>query len=231
MTDVIRVMIVDDHPTFRKGVCAILNSLPQFEVVAEADNGASSVTLAQQHQPDVILMDVQMPELNGIEATRQIVHSCAHTRILMLTMYDDDNDVFMAMRAGALGYLLKEADQDEIVRAIETVHSGGAIFSASIASRMMAYFAMSKTAQADDRFPELTEREVEVLNLIAQAYNNSEIAEKLVLSGKTVRNHVSNILSKLQVVDRAQAIRRARESGLGRSIQTEADAVSRADGA
>lgn len=217
MTNIIRVMIADDHPMFRKGLSTLLNSLPQFQVIAEAADGAAVIPLAQQHQPEVILMDVQMPELNGIEATRQIVHLCEHTRVLMLTMYDDDHNVFLAMQAGARGYLLKGADQDEIVRAIETVNSGGAIFSAGIASRMMTFFTANKPSHADDRFPELTEREVEVLDLIGQGYNNSEIAERLVLSGKTVRNHVSNILNKLQVADRAQAIRRAREGGLGQS--------------
>lgn len=217
MTNIIRVMIADDHPMFRKGLSTLLNSLPQFQVIAEAAHGAAVIPLAQQHQPEVILMDVQMPELNGIEATRQIVHLCEHTRVLMLTMYDDVHNVFLAMQAGARGYLLKGADQDEIVRAIETVNSGGAIFSAGIASRMMTFFAANKPSHADNRFPELTEREVEVLDLIGQGYNNSEIAERLVLSGKTVRNHVSNILNKLQVADRAQAIRRAREGGLGQS--------------
>ncbi|MBL8132977.1 MAG: response regulator transcription factor [Anaerolineae bacterium] len=208
-------MIADDHPMFRKGLGVLLKSLSKFEIVAEAENGTAVVSLAQQIQPDVILMDVQMPELNGIEATRQILRHSPHIAVLMITMYQDDNFVFAAMRAGARGYLLKGADQDEIVRAIETASCGGAIFSPSIASRMKTYFDAVKPARPDDLFPELTEREIEVLDLIAQGYNNAEIAERLVLSNKTVRNHVSNVLSKLQVADRAHAIRRGREAGLG----------------
>src|SRR5690349_5554819 len=165
MTEMTRVMVADDHPMFRKGLCVLLNSLPQFEVVAQSENGEVVVPLALQHQPDIILMDVQMPELNGIEATRQILQQNPHIRILMLTMYEDDDFVFAAMRAGACGYLLKGADQDEIIRAIQVVSGGGAIFSPAIASRMMTYFAARKPAPADDLLPELTEREVEVLDL------------------------------------------------------------------
>lgn len=215
MSDVIRVMIADDHPMFRRGLVVLLKSLPQFEVVAEAENGAAVIPLAEKHQPDVILMDIQMPELNGIEATRQILHQSPHIGILIVTMFQDDDFVFAAMRAGARGYLLKGADQDEIIRAIQIVSGGGAIFSPTVASRMITYFAGLKPTRVDTLLPELTEREIEVLDLIAQGYNNAEIAEKLVLSNKTVRNHVSNILSKLQVEDRAQAIRRGREAGLG----------------
>ncbi|MBK8020062.1 MAG: response regulator transcription factor [Chloroflexi bacterium] len=215
MTDQIRVMIADDHPMFRKGLTVLLKSLPGCEVVAEAEDGASVVQLALQHEPDVILMDVRMPELNGIEATRQIFKQCPRIGILILTMFQDDDLVLAAMKAGARGYLLKGADQDEIIRAIETVKNGGAIFSASIADRMMNYFSSIKPVRADGLFPELTEREIEVLDLIAKGYNNTEIAEQLVLSNKTVRNHVSNILSKLQAADRSEAIRLAWSSGLG----------------
>lgn len=217
MNEPIRVMIADDHPMFRKGLTLLLMSLPSFQIVAEAEDGAQVVPLALQHQPDIILMDVQMPELNGIEATRQILRQSPHIRVLILTMFENDEFLFSAMRAGARGYLLKGADQDELLSAIQAVSLGGAVFSPSIADRMMHYFAAIKPAQSESLFPELTEREVEVLDLIARGCNNSEIAEKLVLSGKTVRNHVSNILHKLELADRAQVIVRAREAGLGLS--------------
>jgi DNA-binding NarL/FixJ family response regulator len=168
MTDPIRVMIADNHPMFRKGIAALLNSLPQFELVAEAEDGAAVLSLADQHQPDVILMDIQMPKLNSIEVTRRIVLRSPHIGILMVTMYQDDDFVFKSMQAGARGYLLKGADQEEIVRAIQTVSSGGAIFSPAIASYMMTYFAAVKLTRAGDLFPELTEREIEVLDLIAK---------------------------------------------------------------
>lgn len=215
MADTIRLMIADDHPMFRKGLRAMLESLPHFEVIAEAESGTSVVPLAQQHRPDVILMDVQMPGLDGIEASRQILHVAPQMGILILTMHQNDDLVFAAMRAGARGYLLKGAEQAEIVRAIETVSDGGAIFSPSIASRMAEYFRGVKSTRAGELLPALTDREIEVLDLIAQGQNNGEIAERLVLSNKTVRNHVSNILSKLQVTDRAHAIIRGREAGLG----------------
>jgi DNA-binding NarL/FixJ family response regulator len=215
MNEPIRVMIADDHPMFRKGLSMLLMSLPNFQIVAEAEDGAQVVPLALQHQPDVILMDVQMPELNGIEATRQIMQQSPHIRVLILTMFENDEFLFAAMRAGARGYLLKGADQDELLSAIQAVSLGGAVFSPSIADHMMRYFAAIKPAQSQSIFPELTEREVEVLDLIARGCNNSEIADKLVLSGKTVRNHVSNILHKLDLADRAQVIVRAREFGLG----------------
>lgn len=215
MNEPIRVMIADDHPMFRQGLVALFKSLPDYVIVAEAEDGHQVVALALQHQPDIILMDMQMPGLNGIEATRQIMRHSPHIHVLMLTMFNDDEFVFAAMRAGARGYLLKGADQDELVNAIQTVSMGGAVFSPSIANRMMSYFSGIKPARAESLFPELTEREVEVLDLIARGCNNTEIAETLVLSGKTVRNHVSNILHKLQLSDRAQAIVRAREKGLG----------------
>ncbi|MBE2269624.1 MAG: response regulator transcription factor [Anaerolinea sp.] len=215
MNEPIRIMIADDHPMFRKGLTMLLKSLPNFTVVAEAQDGASVVPLALQHQPDIILMDVQMPELNGIDATREIMRHSPHIRVLILTMFQNDEFLFSAMRAGARGYLLKGADQDELLNAIQTVSLGGAVFSPTIADRMIHYFAGIKPMQAESLFPELTEREVEVLDLIARGWNNTEIADKFCLSGKTVRNHVSNILHKLELADRAQAIVRAREAGLG----------------
>ena len=214
MNEPIQVIIADDHPMFRKGLVMLLTSLPGFVIVAEAEDGRQVVPLALEHQPDIILMDIQMPELDGIEATQQIVSRSPHIRVLILTMYNNDEFVFAAMKAGARGYLLKGADQDELLNAIQTVSLGGAVFSPSIANRLISYFADIKPMQAERLFPELTEREIEVLRLIAQGHNNSEIAAELVLSGKTVRNHVSNILHKLELADRGQAIVRAHAVGL-----------------
>ncbi|MDX1417865.1 MAG: response regulator transcription factor [Candidatus Promineifilaceae bacterium] len=214
-SDIIRVLIADDHPLFRDGIRTLLLAVPDMELTGEAGNGSEAVALAGQLQPDVLLMDIQMPGINGIDATREIVRSSPHIAILMLTMYDDDASVFSAMRAGARGYLLKGAKQDEIQRAIRAAANGEAIFSPAIASRMMTFFANVKQPKLPKLFPELSNREREILGLIAQGYRNPEITEKLVLSPKTVRNHVSNILSKLQVADRAQAIITARDAGLG----------------
>jgi DNA-binding NarL/FixJ family response regulator len=216
MTTVIRVMIADDHPMFRKGLGGMLNSLPEFEVVAEAENGAEVVPLAQQHQPDVILMDVQMPELNGIEATRQILRQNPNIGILMLSMFQNDDFVFTAVGAGARGYLLKDADQEEIVRGLQVINDGGMVFSPGLADRITSWITRPKAVRPNDLLSELTEREIQVLDLIVRGYNNMEIAQHFTLSEKTVRNHVSNIFSKIQVVDRPQAIRRGREAGLGR---------------
>ena len=215
----IRILIADDHPMFRDGLRALLLSLPEAEVVGEAASGEDVIAQAAALQPDVIFMDIQMPGVNGIEATRRILHRDPHIGVIVLTMFEDDDSVFAAMRAGARGYLLKGADQAEILRAMRAVASGEAIFGPAIARRMMNFFhefsAAPRPAAPSLAFPELTDREREILNLIAQGHNNTEIAERLSLSPKTVRNHVSNIFSKLQVADRAQAIVRAREAGLG----------------
>jgi DNA-binding NarL/FixJ family response regulator len=209
--ETIRVLIADDHTIFRKGVRALLNSLANMEVVGEAEDGESVIQMANELQPDVILMDIQMPNMNGVEATRQIVNDNPDIGIIMLTMFDDDNSTFSAMRAGAKGYILKGASQAEMIRSIEGVANGQAVFGAGVAMQMVNFFANTK---ASDPFPELTEREHEVLKLIADGHSNSEIAEALVISPKTLRNHISNIFAKLQVTDRMQAIKRARDAGL-----------------
>ena len=211
----LRVLIADDHPLFRHGIAALLQASPEFEVVGEATTGEEAIALAEQLQPDVILMDIWMPGINGIEATRGILHTSPHIRVLMVTMSEDDASVFTAMRAGARGYVLKEAQKDDMLRAIRAIGRGEAIFSPAIAGRLIDFFAAPRPGAPPQAFPELTEREREILNLIAQGHSNPEIAERLVLSPHTVRNYVSNIFSKLQVVDRAQAIVRAREAGLG----------------
>lgn len=213
--DKLRILIAEDSAPFREGLRNLLQSADSLEVVGEAASGQEAIQLANQLQPDIVLMDVQMPGLNGIEATRQIVYTSPHISILMLTMFEDDESVFAALRAGARGYLLKGALKAEIVRAIQGVASGEAIFGPSIARRLMQYFAAPRPAAPPQAFPELTEREREILELIAQHHTNIEIADRLSLSPKTVRNHVSNIFTKLQVIDRAQAIIRAREAGLG----------------
>lgn len=215
--DNITILIADDHPSFRSGLHALLESVQDITIVGEAGSGAEVIVQATKLQPDVILMDIQMPDMNGIEATRRILHASPHIAILVLTMFEDDDFVFSAMRAGARGYLLKGTMKAELLRAIYSVASGEAIFGAAIARRLMNYFAeiQHPAATPTYAFPELTEREREILNLIASHQSNSEIANRLTISLKTVRNHVSNIFSKLQVVDRAQAILTAREAGLG----------------
>jgi DNA-binding NarL/FixJ family response regulator len=211
-----RILLVEDHPMFRDGLARMLESVEEFEVVGEVVTGEEAVQLAQKLRPNIILMDLNLPKMSGIEATKQIIQKQPETGVLVLTMYDDDSSVFASMRAGARGYLLKEANRNEIIRAIQAVGDGEAIFSPSIARRMMYYFeSKSKQVQAEV-FPQLTEREREVLDYIARGENNAGIAGVLGLNQKTVRNHVSNILSKLHASDRAHAIIMAREAGLGK---------------
>jgi DNA-binding NarL/FixJ family response regulator len=214
----IRVLIADDHVFYREGVRALLGNVADIEVIGEAGSGEEAISQSKELLPNVILMDLKMPGMNGIDATRKIHETHPNIGVLVITMFDDDNSVFAAMRAGARGYLLKDADKDEVVRAIVAVEKGEAIFSPAIAIRMMQYFAApfaSLKKNQPSEFSHLTERELEILNLIAQGDNNNTIANKLSLSIKTVQNYVSSILTKLQLADRAQAIVRAREAGLG----------------
>jgi DNA-binding NarL/FixJ family response regulator len=210
----IRVAVADDHPVVRDGMRMLFASRADVEIVGEAGTGDDIVAVTKQTRPDVVIMDVHMPGMNGIDATRRIVAEHPGVGVLVLTMYDDDDTVFAAMRVGARGYLLKGAEQDEIVRAVTAVAKGEAIFGASVASRMLAYFA-EPPKRPEPTFPELTAREREVLGLVAAGRNNATIARDLGLSAKTVANHVSNILTKLQLADRAAAIIRARDAGLG----------------
>jgi DNA-binding NarL/FixJ family response regulator len=213
--EAVRILVVDDHDEFREGLEAMLRSAEGVEVVGTAADGARAVDLALGLQPDVVLMDLQMPRLNGVDATSRIVASSPHISVVVLSMMDDEDSVFAAVRAGARGYLLKGARRTEILRAIEAVGSGEVIFGPGIADRMMSYFRGLRARPAAEAFPELTERERVILGRIADGLDNGEIARELGLSVKTIRNHASNIFAKLQVAHRAQAIVRAREAGLG----------------
>lgn len=208
------MLIADDHPLFRDGMHGLLESVEGIEVVGEAGTGAEAVARALDLRPDVVLMDVNMPEKNGIAATREILASEPGVGVLVVTMLEDDDSVFAAMRAGALGYLLKGAHQEEVLRAITAVANGEAIFGPGVARRVMGLFSTERP-ETPQAFPELTEREREILDLIARGRNNAEISAELFLSLKTVQNHVSNIFRKLRVADRVQAAIRAREAGMG----------------
>jgi DNA-binding NarL/FixJ family response regulator len=216
----VRILIADDHPVFRFGLRALLEAQPDMIVVGEAESGAAAIQLAQALQPDVLLMDINMPGINGIEATKRITAADPHPAVLIITMFDDDT-VFLAMQAGARGYLLKGAQGDETLRGIRAVANGEVIFSPGVAEKMIAFFARTGGGKALPEiseqvpFPELTPREREILELLARGLANSAIAEKLVLSPKTIRNQVSNIFSKLQVASRSEAIIKARDAGLG----------------
>ena len=210
----IRILIADDHPVFRFGMRALIEAQTDMEVIGEAESGAEAIQMTTTLGPDVVLMDINMADVNGIDATRKIMHTMPEMAVLIITMFDDDT-VFTAMQAGARGYLLKGAKGDATLRAIRAVANGEVIFSPGVAEQMMAYFARGMKTSPDAPFPELTPREHEILDLLAQGLTNTAIAEKLVLSQKTIRNHVSNIFSKLQVATRSEAIIKARDAGLG----------------
>ncbi len=214
----VRVVLVDDHPVYREGLSMLLESMHGVEVVATAADGVEAKAAVDDGEPDVVVMDVQMPRLDGIAATRDIVARHPHLAVVVLTMSEDDETVFAAMRAGARGYLVKGASQHEILHAIRAVARGELVFGAAIARRVAEFFAAGPaTAPAAEVFPQLTAREREVLELLAAGRSNPQIAQALFLSPKTVRNNVSNIFAKLQVADRAEAIVRARDAGLGRA--------------
>jgi DNA-binding NarL/FixJ family response regulator len=212
----IRILVVDDHTLFREGLTALLTAAADMEVVGEASTGEAAIAQADSLTPDVMLMDIMMPDMNGIEATGRILADHPQTRIIMLTMLEDDDSLFAAMCAGARGYILKGADKAEVLQTVRAVAEGQALFGPAIAGRLTAFFQRGSGKEtAAMPFPDLTEREREVLNMVAQGHSNQQIADALHISGKTVSNHISNIFNKLQVADRAQAIVRARRAGLG----------------
>ena len=209
----IRVLLADDHPVYRDGLAGLLGATTDLTVVGQASTGRRAVTMAESLTPDVVVLDLNMPELNGVDAARQIVATAPHTAVLILTMYDDDALVFQAMQAGARGYVLKSADPDTILAAVRSVARGEAIFGAALAQRLSHWFGTMDGNRGP--FAALTPRENQALELIARGWGNPAIAERMEVSAKTVRNLVSNIFTKLQVADRAQAIAKARDAGLG----------------
>jgi DNA-binding NarL/FixJ family response regulator len=217
VTDPVRVIVADDHPIVRDGLRALFSSVPGIDLVAEAATGREAVRAAVTHRPDVIVMDLRMPDLDGVAATVEIGRTAPDVAVLVLTMFEDDDSVFAAMRAGARGYLIKGASQDDISRAIATVAGGGAVFGPGTARRVLDYFAApARPAHRHDPFPELTPRERDVLDLIAAGLPNGAIAAELRIAAKTVGNHISAIFTKLQVATRSEAIVKARDAGLGR---------------
>jgi len=215
--DELKVVIVDDHPLYRDGLQALLETHSGTVVLAAVGSGEEAIAAAEELQPDVVVMDLQLPDVHGIDATRRITATSPHIAVLVLTMFEDDDSLFAAMRAGAKGYLLKGASHDAIRRAIRAVAEGESIFSPGVANRLLDYFAGRPAGRSQEAFPQLTPSEAEVIELIAAGHPNDAIARRLLLSSKTVRNHVSNIFTKLQVTDRAEAIVRARRAGLGDS--------------
>lgn len=209
----VRVLVVDDHPVFRAGMATILADLDDIELVGQSSDGAEAVTAADRLQPDVVLMDLRMPRVGGVEATTRITAAHPDIAVVVLTMDDDDDSVFAALRAGARGYLLKEADADDVHRAVLGVARGEAVFGPGIATRVLAHFSAVSRGRPGP-FPQLTARESEVLALLAQSLDNATIARRLVLSEKTVRNRVSDVLGKLHARNRAEAVALARDAGL-----------------
>ena len=214
-TEQLRILVADDSDAFRAGLAALLGSVDGVTLAGEATSGEEAISCALDLHPDVVLMDLHMPGRNGIEATREIVSAAPHIAVLVLTMHEDDESVFAAVQAGARGYLVKGARQGELLRAVHAVAEGGAVFGPAVARRMVDFFSAAASATSAASFPELTAREREILDLVARGRSNAQIAEQLVLSTKTVRNHVSSVFTKIQVVDRAQAIVKAREAGIG----------------
>jgi DNA-binding NarL/FixJ family response regulator len=215
MPDTLKILIADDHPLFRDGMRGLLSTQPDMEVAGEATTGEEAVALAVELEPDVVLMDLRMPGGSGLEATRRILAARPRVRILVVTMFEDDATVFTAMRAGARGYILKDDDKDDVLGAIRAVGRGGAVFGPGVASRLADFLTTARPAVPKESFPLLTDREREMLHLMARGASNAEIARLLSLSTKTVANYVSNILQKLQVPDRKAAVARARDAGLG----------------
>ena len=213
--DRIRILVADDHALFRDGLRALFGYVPNAEVVGEAATGEEAVARAAELSPDVVLMDIQMPGLDGIEATRRITEQSPCVSVIVVSMFEDDGSIFAALRAGARGYVLKGADGDEILKVIRAVASGEAFFGATVARRLLRFFNAPDPPAPTQAFPELTVREREIVDLIARGCSNAEIAGLLYLSPKTVRNHVSNVFAKLGVEDRAAAVVRARNGGLG----------------
>ncbi len=216
MTDeTTRVLVVDDHPIVREGLSGALDAEADLDVVGTCSDGQEAVDVARDLQPDAVVMDLHLPTMSGIEATRRVVAESPHIAVLVLTMADDEDSVFAALRAGARGYLLKGSSPEDIIGAVRAVAHGDAVFGPGIAERILSYFASGNAMPRSPVLPELTDREREVLHLMAGGARNADIARELVISPKTVRNHNSNIFAKLQVADRADAIARARAAGLG----------------
>ncbi|MGN6301760.1 MAG: response regulator [Angustibacter sp.] len=210
----IRVLVVDDHPLFIDGVRAALTG-DEIAVVGEAGSCAEALAQAEAVRPDVVLMDLNLPDGSGIDATRDVLSAQPGVRVLVMTMSDDDDAVVAAMRAGARGYVIKGAGRRDLVQAVTTVADGGAVFSPTVADRLGTFFAGLAAQPGRELFPQLSDREREVLDLVARGWDNRRIARELFLSDKTVRNHVSAVFAKLDVADRTEAIARARRAGLG----------------
>jgi DNA-binding NarL/FixJ family response regulator len=211
----IRVVVADDHPIFREGLVATLSRRPDVEVVGEAADGQAALEAIAEHQPDVVLMDLRMPGLGGLEATRQISANNPGTSVVVLTMNDDDDSLFAALRAGARGYVLKEAGRDEVYRAVVAVAQGDAVFAGPAADRLRQFFSTAPALGTPAAFPGLTPREREILDLVARGLDNASIARRLFLSDKTVRNSVSAVVRKIGASTRAEAVVLARQQGLG----------------
>lgn len=215
----LRILVVDDHKLFREGLIALLGDAPDTEVVGDAATGTEAMEVLGSLTPDVVLMDIMMPDMNGIEATRRIRADSPETQVVMLTMLEDDDSLFAAMCAGAHGYILKGSDKADVLRTVRAVANGEALFGPAIAERLTTFFQHAEGKGVSvSPFPELTDREREVLDLIAEGLDNPTIASQLYISNKTVSNHISNIFTKLHLSDRAQAIVAAREAGLGKGL-------------